>query len=131
MALTLDTALGIYPQALALRARRAEVLAANLANADTPGYKARDLDFRRVLAGTAEAALNLRTTAPGHLGAPAASPGGAELLYRHPLQASIDGNTVDTQIEYAEFARNSLQYQASLTFLNNRIKGLMTAIRGE
>lgn len=130
MPLSLDTALGIHAQALALRARRAEVLAANLANADTPGYKARDLDFASALAGAQGERITLMATARGHLSGEAAAGRGA-LLYRMPLQPSIDGNTVDTQTEYAEFARNALQYQASLSFLNGRIRTLMTAIRGE
>jgi flagellar basal-body rod protein FlgB len=131
MPLSLDNALGIYPQALSLRARRAEVLAANLANADTPGYQARDLDFKRVLGGAQDGALTLVTRARGHLAGEVGAVGGGELLYRQPRQSSIDGNTVDTQVEYAEFARNALQYQASLQFLNGRIKTLMTAIKGE
>lgn len=149
MSISLDSALGIHAQALALRARRAEVLAANLANADTPGYKARDLDFAdgieaRVarqagrVSGFASAlalaqggALRLAATGPRHLAGEQGPAGSGELLYRVPMQPSIDGNTVDTHIEYAEFARNALQYQASLTFLNGRIRTLMTAIRGE
>jgi flagellar basal-body rod protein FlgB len=130
MAIDLDAVFGIHAQALTWRARRAEVLAANLANADTPGYRARDLDFRGVLGSITNSALPLRTTTRGHL-ASAAAVAGAGLLYRQPMQPSIDGNTVDTQIEYAEFARNALQYQASLTFLSSRLKTLMTAIRGE
>jgi flagellar basal-body rod protein FlgB len=130
MPFDIDTALGNHAQALVLRARRAEVLAGNLANADTPGYQARDVDFARVLAGAAEPPARLRATHAAHL-PPAASAASPELLYRMPRQPSIDGNTVDTQVEYAEFARNALQYQASLTFLTARIKGLMTAIRGD
>lgn len=131
MSLSLDKALGIHAQALALRARRAEVLAANLANADTPGYKARDLDFASVLSGAQGERIGLAATVRGHLSGEAAAAGSGALLYRVPLQPSIDGNTVDTQTEYAEFARNALQYQASLSFLNGRIRTLMTAIRGE
>jgi flagellar basal-body rod protein FlgB len=130
MPFDIDTAFGNHTQALLLRARRAEVLAGNLANADTPNYKARDLDFRSVLGNAQDGALRLTETNAAHLaaGGTAQDP---ELLYRVPLQASLDGNTVDTQVEYAEFARNATQYQASLTFLNNRIKTLMTAIRGD
>jgi flagellar basal-body rod protein FlgB len=131
MPISLDTALGIHAQALALRARRAEVLAANLANADTPGYKARDLDFAGTLAGAQGGAMGLAATARRHLAGEPVTPGSGELLYRVPMQPSIDGNTVDTHTEYAEFALNALQYQASLTFLNGRIRTLTTAIRGE
>ena len=136
MPITLDNALGIHPQALVLRSQRAEVLAANLANADTPNYKARDIDFKSVL-GAAQtnsansgAPVTLAATNSGHM-QPVSYPSNAELLYRQPHQPSVDGNTVDSQIEYTEFARNALQYQASLTFLGGRIKGLLTAIRGD
>lgn len=134
MPFNIDAALGIHPQALAVRARRAEVLAANIANADTPNYKARDVDFRALLgaAQTQPANARLVTTHAAHqsdaLGTGAADGG---LRYRTPQQPSIDGNTVDPQTEYAQFAQNALQYQASLTFLGGRIKGLLTAIRGD
>ena len=130
MPFDIDTAFGIHAQALQLRARRAEVLAGNLANADTPNYKSRDIDFRSALATAQDSALRMTTTSSAHMPAAATSQE-PELLYRVPFQASLDGNTVDTQIEYAEFARNAAQYQASLTFLNGRIKTLMTAIRGD
>jgi flagellar basal-body rod protein FlgB len=134
MPFDIDTALGIHPQALAVRARRAEILAANIANADTPNYKARDIDFRALLGGASTQPLNTRLVATNaaHLSdAAAAAPLEAGLMYRMPQQPSIDGNTVDPQMEYSQFAQNALQYQSSLTFLNNRIKNLMTAIRGD
>jgi flagellar basal-body rod protein FlgB len=135
MPFNIDAALGIHAHALTLRARRAEVLAANLANSDTPGYQARDLDFRAAL-GNARAdrepnAIRLSTRHAAHLQTEGASLPGGELKYRVPSQPSIDGNTVDPQIEYAAFAENALRYQASLTFLGGRIKTLLTAIRGD
>jgi flagellar basal-body rod protein FlgB len=130
MIFSIDQAFGTHEQALRLRARRAEVLAGNIANSDTPNYKARDYDFRRVLAQTQSPADAVQRTHARHLGTQGGSDS-AELLYRHPSQPSIDGNTVDTQIEYAEFARNAINYQASISFLNGRIKTLLTAIRGE
>lgn len=130
MAINFDKALGIHPQALALREKRSETLASNLANADTPGYKARDLEFQSVLKQAMPAAVSMEKPRPGHL-----SPGqqllGGRMMYRNPQQASLDGNTVETQIEHAKFSENALQYQASLRFINGRISGLMTAIRGE
>lgn len=124
-----DDALGIHAAAITLRARRAEVLASNLANADTPGYQARDIDFREALAA-AGAPEHLTRTQPGHLGN-----GGGDadyaLKYRQPLHASLDQNTVDVQAERAAFLDNAMRYQASLTFLNGRIAGLMSALRGE
>ena len=135
MPFNIDAALGIHPHALSLRARRAELLAANIANSDTPNYKARDLDFRAVLGGqmnsNAATGTRLATTQRGHLAAEGVEPGMGELLYRTPTQSSVDGNTVDPQLEYSQFAQNALQYQASLTFLSSRIRGLMTAIRGD
>jgi flagellar basal-body rod protein FlgB len=135
MPFNIDAALGIHPHALTLRARRAEFLAANIANSDTPNYKARDLDFRAVLGGltntAATGSARLATTQRGHLAAEGEVPGMGELLYRTPTQSSVDGNTVDPQLEYSQFAQNALQYQASLTFLTSRIRGLMTAIRGD
>ena len=134
MPFDIDSALGIHPQALAVRARRAEILAANIANADTPNYRARDINFRTLLGGAQDQQLTARLAATNAAHLPdaeaAGNPGGA-LLYRMPLQPSIDGNTVDPQAEYSQFSQNAMQYQASLTFLSNRIKNLMTAIRGD
>jgi flagellar basal-body rod protein FlgB len=136
MPITIDNALGIHPQALTLRSQRAELLAANLANADTPNYKARDIDFKSVLsaaqgtASTTGSALPLAASNAAHI-QPQATQSQAELLYRNPRQPAVDGNTVDSQVEYTEFARNALQYQASLTFLGGHIKTLLTAIRGD
>jgi len=125
---SLDQAFGIHAEALALRGRRAELIATNLANADTPGYQARDLDFRQVLAAQG-GPTRLLTTRPEHF----AAAGGAEgdLLYRQPHQASFDQNSVDVQAERAAYLDNALRYQASLTFLSKRISGLMSALRGE
>jgi flagellar basal-body rod protein FlgB len=127
---SLDKALGIHPQALILRARRAEVLAANLANADTPNYRARDIDFRSVLSRQG-GAMTLKTTQPGHMGAGSERLYGAELKYRVPTQPSLDQNTVDVSAERARFVDNSLRYQASLRFLGGRLSGLKLALRGE
>lgn len=130
----IDRALGISAQALSLRARRAEVLAANLANADTPNYKARDIDFSTALsAAQRQLSSNdggLRLTSPDHIPLPGDA-GSVELLYRTPPQASLDGNSVDTQTEHAAFMENAVRYQASLSFLSGRIRTLLTAIRGE
>ncbi len=130
MAINFDAALGIHPQTLALREKRSEILAANLANADTPNYKARDLDFKSILNNTIAPAQKLEKTNPGHL-----SSGqqflGATVKYRNPSHASLDGNTVESHIEQAKYSENAVQYQASLRFINGRFSGLMTAIRGE
>lgn len=125
---------GIHTQALDLWQRRADVLANNLANADTPGYLARDIDFRKALAaagGQAGGDLTLETPSPGQIGnAPGAGAGSAALEYRVPTQPAMDGNTVDTQVEQADFAANSVHYQASLSFITAQIHMLRTAITG-
>jgi flagellar basal-body rod protein FlgB len=137
MALDIDKHLGVLPTALAVRAHRTEVLATNLANADTPQYKARDLDFREALAaasnpGAVGRPVTLATTQHGHIGgATPADPSGAALKYRVPLAPALDGNTVDAQLEQAAFAENAVRYQATLTFLSARFRSLMTAITGQ
>lgn len=130
MTIRFDRALGIHADALAFRSRRAEVLANNLANADTPNFKARDLDFASVLAAREQPGVSVRRTHPAHLdgGAGAAE---SALRYRLPTQPSIDGNTVETQQEFARYSRNVLAYQASFQFLNARFATLGNAIRGE
>lgn len=132
MPISFDNILGVHEQALKLRARRSEVLASNLANADTPGYKARDIDFKATLeqSMSSQQGVGLRATQPGHISSGAGGANG-ELLYRNPSQPSIDGNTVDSQVEKAKFMENALQYQASLSFIDGRLKGLMAAIKGE
>ncbi|MDO9372740.1 MAG: flagellar basal body rod protein FlgB [Gammaproteobacteria bacterium] len=134
MPITLDGALGIHEQAVKLRAQRAELLATNLANADTPNYRARDIDFKAALTSAQAAGQGsppLAATHAGHLQHGAGGINPSLLLYRNPHQASLDGNTVDTQVEQAEFAQNALHYMASLTFLSGKISGLMSAIKGE
>lgn len=129
--MSLDSVFGLHEKSLELRATRTEVLASNLANADTPGYKARDIDFKEVLSN----ALNnndehLVTTSPMHLGDDSLLVA-TDLKYRVPLQTKADGNTVDTQVENSKFAENSLRYVASLKMLDSKIKNLMISIRGE
>jgi len=130
MAINFDKALGIHPQALALREKRSEVLAANLANADTPTYKARDLDFTSVLKKTMPPNVDMARTQAGHLPSERLLLG-ANLMYRNPYQTSLDGNTVESQIEQAKYSENAVQYEASLQFVSNKFSGLMTALRGQ
>jgi flagellar basal-body rod protein FlgB len=133
MSISFDSALGIHEKALGFRAQRAEVLANNLANADTPNFKARDLDFAAVLAEQANksqrASLNL--TNARHIGAEGVSTTDSAVIYRNPLHASIDQNTVDAQLEQANYAKNAVDFQASFTLLNSKFKGLIGALRGE
>jgi flagellar basal-body rod protein FlgB len=112
-----------------------EVLAKNIANADTPNYKARDLDFKSALAAASGgagpgAALALTTTDPRQIGSDPTQDASPSLKYRVPLAPSLDGNTVDAQLEQAAFADNTVRYQATLTFLSTRLRDLMTAITG-
>lgn len=125
-----DPVLGIHGYALALHSQRMQVLASNLANADTPGFKARDLDFQSILAGEGMEPLPLATSRPAHLGRADEALPGAEMKYRLPLQPSLDGNTVDAPMDQARFAENALSYQVSLTLVNGRISTLLTAISG-
>jgi flagellar basal-body rod protein FlgB len=129
MAINFDKALGIHPQALAMRERRGEVLAANLANADTPGYKARDLDFKSILKQNLASTQALEHTQAGHFTVQQTLE--SRLLYRNPSQVSLDGNTVEANIEQARYAENAVQYQASLQFISNKFSGLMIALRGQ
>lgn len=130
MSVPTDNLFGMHTQALALWQRRSEVLAGNLANADTPGYLARDVDFRKALtAATGEqGTLPMTTTAPGQINPAAQSV--EQLAYRNPTQPSMDGNTVDEQAEQANFAANGVHYQASLAFITAQIRMLRTAITG-
>ncbi|HLV17597.1 MAG TPA: flagellar basal body rod protein FlgB [Pseudomonas sp.] len=132
MAISFDKALGIHEKALSFRAQRAEVLANNIANADTPHYKARDLEFSSVLASqTNKSSFGLNRTSTRHIEGETVTFSEAVLQYRTPHHPSIDGNTVDAQVEQAAYTKNAVDFQASFTFLNNKFKGLMSAIKGE
>lgn len=124
-----DPLFGIHAQALQIQRRRMEVLAGNLANADTPGFQARDVDFRAAL----EQAMNPQAAAPATPDSSNFVPGAADaaLKFRVNLQPAVDGNTVDVQTEQAAFMDASLRYQAALGFVDGRIKSLLTAITGE
>ena len=136
MPVNLDQYLGVHAAALDVRARRTELIANNLANADTPGYQARDLDFRAAMARASgdqtTSGVHLSTTQAGHIGGAASADAtlNPDLKYRTPLAPSLDGNTVDAQLEQAAFAENAVRYQSTLTFLNSKFRGLLTAIMG-
>ncbi|CAM5486102.1 MAG: flagellar basal body rod protein FlgB [Pseudomonas sp.] len=134
MSISFDKALGIHEKALGFRAQRAEVLANNIANADTPNYKARDLDFGAVLAAQAargEGSFATRTTDARHIAAEGLEIADPSLRFRTPAHASLDQNTVDLQIEQSNYAQNAVDFQASFTLLNSKFRGLMSALRGE
>jgi len=133
----LTKALDFNSQALLLRSERGRVLASNIANADTPNYKARDFDFaaalREATAGGAATASPLKTTTAGHMnGAPSMerTTSGQELKYRTVQQGSVDGNSVDMDTERAQFTDNAVHYQTSLTVLTHEIKMMLAAIQG-
>ncbi len=123
-----------YKTAVSLRQQRQEVLAANIANADTPHYKARDIDFSQALQQAMGNSMNLPAvkldmTSARHISGVGSNALQTDLLYRQPLQPSLDGNTVEMDVERMAFADNSMHYQSSLTILSQRIKGLMAALQ--
>lgn len=121
--------LGVMTKALGLRAERQQVLASNIANADTPHYKARDFDFSQAMAGAmaGREGLALARTSGRHLAA-AADFGQAALQYRKETQSAVDGNTVDMDVERAQMAENSLQYEILTRMISDRIQGMRTAL---
>ena len=121
--------LEIHSAALSLRNKKNEIIASNIANAATPNYKARDLDFNSEMSRHLKSG-NLTTTNNKHfsLMRPVSHKG---VSFREPLQQSLDGNTVELAVEQMEFSENSIKYSTTLSFLNSKISGLMTAIRGE
>lgn len=115
MGISFQQAFGVHPQAVALRLERTELITANLANVDTPNFKAKDIDFAAEMQRA-----NFHQSAEK-----------AVAMYRVPLQPSQDGNTVDLDAEQARFSQNGMDYQSSLTFLNLQISGLKAAIEGK
>lgn len=129
-----DRQIQFHQTALNLQAHRQQLIASNIANADTPNYKAKDVDFRAALQGALNAAqggVALANTRPGHI----AGGGGPTLEgltgYRAELQSAVDGNTVNMDIERAAFAENALHYEASVTFINGMLRSMNTAITGQ
>ena len=119
----LTDTLDFQAQSLTLRSQRQRLIASNIANADTPGYKARDFDFRSALASAVAPAATVGKPAT----APASPP---EMLYRQVIQPSVDGNTVDMDAERAQFADNAIHVEANLTILNSQLKAMLAAIQG-
>lgn len=128
-------AIQFHSAALKLRSHRQQILSSNLANADTPGYKARDINFSEVLraqlgAAPTQGPLALARTQAGHL-PPSGSQVTPDLLYRSSQQPSLDGNTVDPDVERTQFAENAFMTEATLTFLNSAIRSRLSAITGQ
>lgn len=125
----LQNPLGIHATALKLREQRTTVLASNIANVDTPNYKARDLDFKAIMEATKPGTM--RTNHSEHFSIAGLDNELGNIKYRNPRAASLDGNTVEVDTENSLFTDNAMRYQATSTFLNSKIKGVMTALRGE
>lgn len=124
----IDKAFGVHEQALGLRNQRMEVLSRNIANSDTPHFKAQDIDFKQVMQNTQTAAL--QTTHARHIDTSEADPKNG-LMYRVPFNVAFDGNTVELNVEQAKFGQSAADYQATLSFLTNNISGLRKALRGD
>lgn len=138
MAISFDSYLGAHDDALLLRSKRSEILASNLANSDTPGYKAKDFDFKAAMAdamGTQsefkKGSLKMTTTNGNHLQNSQQAHFSADIQYRNPHQPSLDGNTVDSGVEKTEFSKNSIYYNASLRFLTGKFQSLTKAVKGQ
>jgi len=133
MAISFERALGLSETAFKLRSDRSSVLASNLANADTPGYKSKDFDFQSALRSqmaNKSSGFNLSSTQKGHIGF-GIEGGQTDIRYRVPHQPSIDGNTVEEQVEHAEMMKNRMEFDLVFTVLNGKFKGLKKAITGE
>jgi len=133
MSINFENAVGMREHAMRLRADRANILSSNLANVDTPNYKARDIDFHAELAARMSPThgAQVRSTHARHIGFAQADHGSLDKKYRVPSQPSIDGNSVEEHVEHAEFMKNSLDFQVAFTLLNSSFKGLRKAIKGE
>ncbi|WP_162045826.1 flagellar basal body rod protein FlgB [Vibrio taketomensis] len=131
MAISFDKALGIHQHTVGVRERNAEVISTNIAQANTPGYKAKGMDFNKALqAAKSEASIGLSRTDSRHI--PASTHVTGEVLYRLPTQPDTgDGNTVDVDLERNLFMQNQIRHQASLDFLGSKFKNLSKAIKGE
>lgn len=124
-----EKVLGSHATALKIQSRRASTLSSNIANADTPGYKARDLDFKEILKSSTNDLLPMQKTSSSHITSAGMDAFGFQLKYRTPNQSSFDGNTVDLDMEKSAYAENALRYQTSLRFLTGKFKGMMKAFQ--
>jgi flagellar basal-body rod protein FlgB len=130
---SIDSAFAFQEKILAVRGYRQQLLASNIANADTPNYKAVDIDFAKALqaAQSSQASIGLEKTSPMHLDRVSnGGIAGLKPMYRTAVQPSIDGNTVDTNIEQAQFAENALNYVATIQFMNGRIRDVQVVLKG-
>lgn len=135
MANPIDQLFGIHEKSLTLRAARSEILATNIANSDTPNYKARDIDFKATMQslqnGQLQKSIQLAKSSAGHMSNDLGSIMGHAIRYRVPSHASLDGNTVDPDFEKSAFTENAIRYQFSLNRLSKKISGLIRTLKGE
>ncbi len=131
----LDNYFGINAQSVLVRSKRAEVLASNIINADTPNYKAKDLDFDALLNANKNVGslktVTINASHRNHISSGSTDSFSLQTKYRNPEHASLDGNTVDSHVEKGKFAENAVRYQISLSMLNNKIQGLISTLKGE
>lgn len=132
----LDEALSFHQNALSIRSKRQELIAANIANADTPNYKARDIDFKaamkNAMTGVVSNGFNTSKTSAQHLdGQPSSAPNAVGALFRPVIQGSVDGNTVDMDVERNQFTDNAIRYEASIIMINGQLKKMLAAIQGQ
>jgi len=128
----LDEAMDFQARALKLRSYRQQLLASNIANGDTPHYKAVDIDFASALRNASQTgAQSFAATSPRHIAGPSGGTAGARVQFRGASQPSVDGNTVDLDVERAKFADNAVRDEAAVRFLNGQIRDLSSAIKGE
>lgn len=126
----LNQALGVHEQALQVKSRRLEVLAQNIANADTPHYKARDIDFKAVMSEAQQQETSMTATSSGHFGMGQGIDADG-MRFRTPFNTAFDGNTVEMSVEQAQYGKAAADYQATLNFLENRVSGIRKALRGD
>lgn len=126
----LNQALGVHEQALQVKSRRLEVLAQNIANADTPHYKARDIDFKAVMSEAQQQETSMTATSSGHFGMGQGIDADG-MRFRTPFNTAFDGNTVEMSVEQAQYGKAAADYQATLNFLESRVSGIRKALRGD
>lgn len=127
----MDKIFGLAEQALSVTEQRATMLSGNIVNSNTPGYKAKDIDFDEVMKNVSGGAGSLTVTNQNHIPTMNVETGNLPYKYRIPMQTSLDGNTVDSEIERKNFMQNAMKYQVSLSFIQNKTDQIMKAMKGD
>lgn len=133
MPISFDKVFGVHEAAMRIRAQRTELLASNLVNAETPNFKAKDIDFQAVMkdALAGKSSGSLKITNKGHIAGTNARSIEGHVKFRIPTQPSMDGNTVESHVEQAAFAKSAVEYQATLRFFEGKSKTIMEALKGD